>query len=262
MKKYLIIVFIIAGLGLLNNKQVEAQFNVGRIKNEINKLENKASKSAANQEKRLSKIKERADKLITNRINQLNRLLNRISNDKRLSAEEKTSLSSEIQAIINGLTTLKAKIDADTDVDTAKTDAKQIITKYYIYKIFVPKIRLLITITNLQTLSANIGQLTPEIQNLINTLKSQGKDVTSLESLLDDINSQLQTINTSLSDARSKVEAVSISTQDSASIFVGVRQDLANVRANFAKIRRDIGQMRVDFRTQIKINSPTPTPTL
>ncbi len=246
MKKSLII-FISITIGLLATTQANAQLGEGKVKNEINRLENRASKSATNQSLRLSKIKERGDKLITNRINQLNRLLNRISNDKRLSAQEKTSLSSDIQADINGLTTLKAKIDADTDVDTAKADAKQIITNYYIYKIFVPKIRLLITIDNLQTLSTNMGQFTPEIQNLINTLKTQGKDVSNLQALLDDINSQLQTINTSLSSDKSKVEAVSISTQYYASIFIQVRQDLASVRADFAKIRKDIGQMRANL---------------
>ncbi len=251
MKKFLII-FISITIGLLVTTQATAQFGIGRFKNDINRTGNWASNSAANQSLRLSKIKEMADKLIANRIIELNRLLNRISNDKRLTDEKKTSLSSEIQADINGLTALKAKIDADTDIDTAKIDAKQIITSYYIYRIFVPKTRLLITISNMQTLSVNIGQLTPEIQNLINTLKSQGKNVLSLQSLLDDINAQLQIINTTLSSDKSKVEAVSISAQDYQSIFVQVRQDLASIRADFAKIRKDIGQMRVHFNADIK----------
>jgi len=170
-------------------------------------------------------------------------------------------LSSDIQADINGLTALKAKIDADTDVNTAKADAKTIITNYYIYRIFVPKTRLLITISNMQTLSVNIGQLTPEIQNLINTLKSAGKDVLSLQALLDDINSQLQTINTSLSNDKSKVMAVNVSTQDPKTVFTQVRQGLANVREDFAKIRHDIGQMREDFKINIKITSTVPSPT-
>jgi len=262
MKKFLII-FISITIGFFATTQVNAQLGEGRLKNEINRLENRASKSAINQSLRLSKIKERGDKLITNRVNELNRLLNRISNDKRLTNEEKTSLSADIQADINGLTTLKAKIDADTDVDTAKADAKQIITNYYIYKIFVPKMRLLITIANMQALSANIGQLTPQIQNLVNTLKSAGKDVTNLQSLLDDINNQLQMINASLSTDKSKIDGVTISTQDSTSIFAQVRQDLANVRRDFAKIRKDFGQMRIDFnasfKSSIKINaSPNP----
>ncbi len=251
MKKFLII-FITVTVGLISVTSVNAQLGIGGIKNEMTRLENRASKSAANQSLRLSKIKERADKLITNRINELNRLLNKISNNKRLSPQEKTSLSSDIQTDINSLTTLKAKIDADTDVDPAKADTKQIITNYYIYKIFVPKVRLLITIANMQTLSANIGQLTPQIQNFINTLKSGGKDVSSLQSLLDDINIQLEKINASLSSDKSKVSAVSISTQNSAGIFAQVRQDLANARRDFAKIRKDIGQMRVDFKTGTK----------
>ncbi len=255
MKKYLIIlVTVFAGLIVVASAQ--AQFGLQKLKNDVTRMENRASLSAQNQEKRLENIKERADRMIKNRINELNRLLQRIQNDKRLSSDDKASLSSDIQADINGLTTLKSKIDADPDAATARNDAKQIITGYYIYKIFVPKMQLLITIDNLQKLTLNLQGLIPQIQNLINTSKSQGKDVSKLQSLLDDINSRLTTIGTALANDKTIIQGVSVNTTNPQTIFTQIRKDLANVRANFAQIRYDIGIVRVEFRTIIL----TPTP--
>src|SRR5258708_32871268 len=107
---------------------------------EVNHLQGQASPSANKQGTELQNIIAHADKLISNRLTSLNALLTRLQNDKRLSSSEKSALTAQIQTDINGLTTLKAKIDADTDATTARTDAKQIITNYYVYAIFEPKV--------------------------------------------------------------------------------------------------------------------------
>ncbi len=258
MNKYLII-FITVVAGLMIVTSVQAQFGIERLRNQANHLEKRASISAANQGERLTAVKQRADRMIVDRINELDRLLSRIQTDQRLSSDDKTSLSSDIQTDINGLTALKAKVDADTDLNTAKTDAKQIITSYYIYKMFVPKTRLMIIINNLQSLTQNLQAITPQIQNIINTLKSQGKDVSSLQSLLNDIDNRLQTITSTLSTDKTEVQAVSATTTDPNSVFTQVRKDLASVRTSFAGIRNDISQMRVDFRVVILGGSNQPS---
>src|SRR5216683_446727 len=153
--------------------------------NTTNRMENhvqtQASYSANKSTNELQNIISRADTLITNRLTSLNALLTRLQSDTRLTASEKSSLTTDIQNDINGLTVLKTKIDADTDVTTARTDAKQIITNYYVYAVFEPKTRLLITLNNLQTTASYVQALVPQLQNLINTLKTQGKDVSQLQ---------------------------------------------------------------------------------
>ncbi|MCL5797314.1 MAG: hypothetical protein M1366_00745 [Patescibacteria group bacterium] len=233
-------------------------FGNGLIR-DVNRLENQATKTAQRQENQLQNIIQRADTLITNRLTSLTNLNNRVQNDSKLTSSEKSSLSAEIQTDINGLTTLKAKIDADTDFATARTDAKQIITGYYIYAVFEPKIRLLIVINNLQTVTANIQVLVPQIQNLINTFQSQGKNVSQLQSLLNDASSQLQTINTTLTNDITTVQNVSVNsgTSGAETTFAQVRQDIAQVvRAGFAKIRSDFSQMRTLFHELIIAGQP------
>lgn len=229
---------------------------------EVNREQKRTSISVEKKQDELARIKKRADTEIDRRINSLNKLLARIQSDNKLSADEKSNISADINSNIAGLTSLKAKIDADTDAATAKSDAKQIFINFRIFANFEPKTRLLISIDNLQVVANRISSFTPKIQDLINNLKSQGKDVASLQASLDDINKTLITINGQLSIDKATVLGVSVSTTDPKTIFTNVRQDLSKVRSEFAQIRNDIAQMRNAFRIIIQggnsANTTTP----
>lgn len=218
---------------------------------------NQASRTAEQSQNELQRIIHQADNMINMRLTSLNNLISRVQNDSRLTAGEKSSLISNIQTDINGLTTLKAKIDADTTVSAAGNDIKQIVSGYYIYARFEPKVRLLIMLNNLQTVTANIQALVPQIQNLINTFQSQGKDISQIQPLLNDISSQLQTINTTLSNDITTVQNVSATSTDPQSAFKQVRLDITQiVQSGFAKIKSDFAQIRKLFY-QLIFNNPT-----
>ncbi len=255
MKKFIAAVSVLTVLFLTGFTPVFAQ-NYG-----LQRVVNQASKSAARADSELANIKKRADAAIDKRVTDLNSALQKIQGDKKLTSDEKSSLSGDIQTAISGLTSLKTKIDGDTDVATARADAKKIVSDYRVYLVLEPKTRLLITIDTLQKLDANLQGLTPKVQDLINKLKGEGKDTSKLQSLLDDANSKLTTINTQLSTDKSKVQATSISDVNGAhSTFVSVRQDLANVRSQFASVRADIAQMRDQFRIILKGQGANSTP--
>ena len=218
------------------------------------RMEAKTTITAQRQTALLSQIIQRADTMISVRLASLERLLTRVSGDKRLSDADKTELTTEINTTISGLQSLKTKIDADTDSTTARTDAKSIVTAYRVYVIFEPKIRLLTTINNLQTTASNVSSLSGRIQTLIDTVKSEGKDVTAAQTALNDINTQITAINTLLSTDKSLVTNVTVNTTDPQSIFVQVRKDLATVRADFAKIRSDIATIRSTLKVVVKMS--------
>ncbi len=252
MRKNLFVSIGLSASLLLAASPVMAQGLGARITAATTRLENQASAVAQRQSNTLSSLQKRADMAITNRVNDLNKLLTRIQNDKRLSSGEKSSLSAEVQSSITGLTSLKAKIDADMDLATAQADSKQIVTGYRVYLVVNPQTQLLIIIDNLQVTTANVQTLTPQLQNLINTLKSQGKDVTSMQASLDDINAQLQAVTTKLAADKTTISSVTVSTSNPQATFTSVRQDLSGVRADFAKIRSDLAQMRSSFQIIIK----------
>ncbi len=267
MKKIIFTFFLFTLIGLIysNAAAVLAQDKMGqKFVRQVNQWENQSSRSAQRQTNQLERIIQESDKLIASRINSLNSLLGRIQNDNRLSDSEKSSLTSDIQADISGLNSLKAKIEADTDVTTAINDRQQIVTSYYIYAVFIPKMRLLISLNNLQAASSNLQSVAARLQNLINNLQSQGKNTSQLQSLLNDVSSQLQTINTTLTGDIATVSGVNSSLGVAAAekTFSQVRQDISQIiRADFAKIRADFGQMRGIFSQLIKTAPATPTPT-
>ncbi len=256
--KYILILFPIILLLIFKTNVVSAEDLGGqKLINDVNRFQNQASKTAEVKQRKLSDVIKRADELINNRINSLNRLIARIQNDKRLTDSQKASLISDIQTNISGLNTLKAKIDADKDLQTALTDGKQIFTNFRIYAIFEPKIRLLITLNNMKDTVTRLQGLVPQIQTLIDNLKSQGKDVSGLTPLLSDISSQLSTMQTTIDTDITTVQGVTINSANPEVTFSKVKADInAIIKTGFNKIREDIEQMRLIFR-QIIIGSAT-----
>lgn len=217
--------------------------------NFVQRLDDKASKAAERQDANLARIISRGDQMISVRLTSLQNLLTRIQNDKRLTDDEKTSFENDINTTTTNLSALKTKLDADTDTTTALADAKSIVTSYRIYMIFEPKMRILIIIDNLQTTTTNISGIITSVQNLLNTLKGEGKDTTAAQNALNDASTQISNINTLLATDKTLVTNVQIGTTDPQSIFVQVRKDLATVRADVAKIRSDFQTIRVSLKS-------------
>src|SRR5579872_2436785 len=205
--------------------------------NFVDRMANRASAAAVRQDDALSRIIARGDTMIQARLTTLSNLLTRIQNDTRLSTDEKSSFTADVNTTTTNLQALKTKLDADTDATTALADAKSIVTSYRIYLIFEPKERLLIIDDNLSTASTTLSGLITQIQNLLNTLKSEGKDTTVAQNALNDASTQVSNINTILTTDKTLLTNVTIGTSNPQSIFVQVRQDFATVRADVARIR-------------------------
>lgn len=224
-------------------------------------MENRATGAAVRQQDRMAAAIHRAGTMIDGRIASLNALILRIQNDTRMSPAEKAGLIADTQTAITSLSNLKAKINADTDAQTLSANMKQIVSGYYIYAIFEPKTRLLVTINNLQTAMVDLEALVPQLQNLINTQKAEGKDVSGLQMLLNDVSTQIQSINSALASDSAKVQAVSTTSNpaDARGVFTQVRQNLENtVRGSVVKIHTDISQMRPLFRRLFLLKSVPP----
>lgn len=261
-KTLLILTILVLTFAFTETSLAKPQQGLGKLA-----AQNKATAAAQRQEAALASLKQRAQKLVDQRIERLNKLLTRIQNDKKLSDADKAILTTDVQNAIASLSALKTKIANDTSAEEVRADVKKLAQDYKIYAVFEPKIRLLVTIGNLQNLSEKVSTLAGRLQPLIDEEKSKGKDVSELQSLLNDINNRLTDINTRLAADKAKVLAVSISSPDAKTVFVEVRKDLAGIRAQFAQIRHDIARMRNAFRISLKNAtaaprvSPTITPT-
>ena len=84
--------------------------------------------------------------------------------------------------------------------------------KFKIYEIFEPKIRLLIVISNLQSVSTLATNISGKIQALLDQLKFQKNDITAAQTALNDLNAQLKSINTLLATDKTLITNITIQT--------------------------------------------------
>lgn len=142
----------------------------------------------------------KSDTAITNRINDLNKLSTKVSKFKHLTTEQRNSINSSIQSSINAMSTLKTKIDTDTDMATLKADAASITKDYRIYAVVMPSEATLAAtdnaIANIETAKATLAALqpkiTPAVQASYDTAVAKLADATTQSQTLIDAITGLQ----------------------------------------------------------------------
>lgn len=149
------------------------------------------STSTANDQARLQLIINRGNSEIQRRLSTLQSLSSKINSATKLTASDKAALSSEVNDEISGLTTLKTKLDADTTVAAAKTDAQSIITGYRVYALIVPKVNLIKAADDQQVAESKFSALATKLQTRLSAAQSAGKSVTALNSGLTDMKNKI-----------------------------------------------------------------------
>lgn len=153
----------------------------------------------------LDALQARAKAEINRRLSKLRQLSAVLSGDTRLSASDKAMLTTEVQTEINGLIALQNKVDADTDIATARIDAQSIYTEYRVYALVLPKMWLVRAANDQIAVEAKLNTLVGKLQTRINQAKGKGKDVASLQSSLNDMITQITNAQKISSDVAQKV---------------------------------------------------------
>jgi len=155
-----------------------------------------ANPSSSNANK-IAHLQARANKEIDRRVNSLqNKLIPRIKNMKRLTADQKSSLTSQVQTEITSLNNLKTKIAGDTDLATLKADVRSIVTSYRVFALFIPQISLLSAADRTLTITDKINTLATKLQTRMQTAQNKGNDVSSLQTKLTDMQNKISDAKT------------------------------------------------------------------
>lgn len=213
----------------------------------------KEARSAA----REALVKTNADREIERRITALNYVTTRINEIKKLSSDQKASLTTEVQSQIDSLTALKAKIDADTDAATLKTDKQSIVTSYRIFLLFIPKIQLLVAGDRISMTADQLSSLADKLEVRIKEVQAAGNDVTTLTAAVADMRAKIV-------DAQAQYGAINAEvlplTPDG---YPGNKATLMDARAKIRIAQVDLNaalQKAKAIRAELKnykINSPT-----
>lgn len=142
---------------------------------------------------------------ITRRLTTLNNLTTGINAAKYLTSSDKSSLLSELMTESGDLTSLQTKLDSETTVTAATTDDVSVITEYRVYVLVVPKVYIIISADDQQAAEAVLTTTANNFQSAITAAKNNGKDVTSLESELTALNSEISAAQAISSNMESSV---------------------------------------------------------
>ncbi len=157
---------------------------------------------------RVTSLQQRAQTEITRRINFLNDLSTKIDEINKISDADKTTLKTQMQQQIDGLTTLLTKIQSDTDLTTLRTDVKSVINGYYIFAFFRVKISLMFAADRLSSVTNDISIVYNKLADRISAEKSQGINVVSSETLLSDMLTKIKAANTDYQDAQTQLSGL------------------------------------------------------
>jgi hypothetical protein len=140
---------------------------------------------------KLSKTKSKGDQEIDRRITALTDLNIRVQEMQKVSATYKQSLTAAIQQLITGFTSLKAKIDADTDAATLKADILTVTQSYRVFALVIPQARIAAASDRLAIVIGMVNTLGTKLQARIQAAQVGGSDVPALTKAFSDMQAKL-----------------------------------------------------------------------
>ena len=173
---------------------------------------------------RADRAKDKAAQEIDRRVASLNSLLERVSAMNKVTDQLKANLKTNVQTEIDGFTQLKAKINADTDLSTLKTDVQSITQSYRIYMLVIPQGRITAAGDRMATIINMMASVGTKLQARINTAKGQGADTAALEASLKDLGDKLTSAQ---AHAQASVNAIAPLTPDQGDKTVQDKNDAA-----------------------------------
>ncbi len=159
-----------------------------------------------NQENTLVRLDNYGNAAITARIASLNNLIARLSNAKNISAEEKSSITAQINTLRDSLTSLRTKINMDASSTNAglpgalgstsplRNDVQSITKDYRIYELVIPQSEILAAVDRVKTIAGSLTTVAGKLQVRITAAQSAGNNVTSMQASLADLNAKIADI--------------------------------------------------------------------
>lgn len=199
---------------------------------------------------KITTAKSRANQEITRRIGILNDLSTKVQAMVKVSADEKSAIANEVQAEISSLTSLNAKIQADTDAPTLKTDVQSIAIDYRIFMLIIPQGRIEVASDRIQTIAANYTTLSGTLQTRISQAPA-GTDTTKVNAWLSDMNTQVANANAQAQAAVSLVANLQPD-QGNAAVETSNKTALKNAAGDSKTALADLKTARQDAGSIVK----------
>jgi chromosome segregation ATPase len=167
-----------------------------RLDGELDRLDSDmAAGEGETQQVVLEARKRAATGAITRRLLALRERLTVAKSIVRLSDEDRSALTTQLQEQINGLTSLGARIQGDTDEATLRADAQRIVTDYRVYVLTIPKARG-VMVADIEVAASD--RLTRIAERLANAIDQARRDTTEAQEDLASMRSKLAAVDTAV----------------------------------------------------------------
>ncbi len=134
-------------------------------------------------------LKDRAISEIDRQIKILQELSTKIPNLTQLTADEQSTISTQIQTEITNLQTLKTQVGANTNDATLKTTIKSILSSYKNFSLYAPQVRLLVAAEAMDAMANRILEVGKKIEARI--AGSDSEYATKVSQILENMNAKL-----------------------------------------------------------------------
>ena len=163
-----------------------------RLDGELDRLDtDMAASEGETQQVVLEARKRAATAAISRRLLALRERLTAAKSIVRLSDANRSALTTQLQDQINGLTSLNARIQGDTDEATLRADAQRIVADYRVYVLTIPKARGVVA-ADIEL--AATERLTAIADRLAAAIEQASGDTTGAQADLAELRSKLVTV--------------------------------------------------------------------
>jgi hypothetical protein len=114
-----------------------------------------------------------------------------VSGAKGTTAADRAALDNQIATMRSGLTALKGRIDAASTAAALKLDIVAISSKFRVYVLLAPKVNLVRAADDVLALKPHFATVSADLAARIATAQANGKDVTTAQAALADMNSKV-----------------------------------------------------------------------
>ena len=194
------------------------------------------------------KMEERANREIDRRTENLNGLLSKVGAIRNLSSADKTSIQTAVTNQVSALTQLRAKIAADADAATMKTDVQSITDSYRIYALVMPQIHIITAADRVVTVAGEMQLFAAKLEARIAAAQSSGADMTSAAAAYAEFN---QKLSDAMSQSQAAVNAIAVLLPDQGdkTKMASNTATLKDARAKIVAAQKDLVAAKKDAVT-------------
>jgi hypothetical protein len=189
--------------------------------------------------KRLEALRRRCLGAVDSRLTHLRRLQSRVAGAENLTDSHEAALSSTVSASAAGLTTLRATIEADTDLATLEQHCRDVVTGFRVYVLVSAQVHLVIAADNIVARAGRLEQTAESIAQAIAEAQAAGVDTARAEELLAEMREEIASGSAAAAGVADRVLGVTVDAYNAdPGVLGGARAALRSARSDLSDARR------------------------